>query len=49
MDPDPEQSYHNKRQVVISHKRIRHSTWKQYSHTEEHERIRHITRGANNK
>ena len=33
----------------ISHGRIRRSTREQQSHTEEHERIRRIARGANNK
>ena len=43
---DREQGYHNKREAAISHGRIRHSTREQQSHTEEHERIRRIARGA---
>ena len=39
----------NKREAAISHGRIRRSTREQQSHTEEHERIRRIARGANNK
>ena len=39
----------NKRGAAISHGRIRRSTRAQQSHTEEHERIRRIARGANNK
>ena len=46
---DREQGYHNKREAAISHGRIRRSTREQQSHTEEHERIRCIARGANNK
>ena len=46
---DREQGYHNKREAAISHGRIRRSTQEQQSHTEEHERIRRIARGANNK
>ena len=46
---DREQGYHNKREAAISHGRIRRSTRGQQSHTEEHERIRRIARGANNK
>ena len=46
---DQEQGYHNKRKAAISHGRIRRSTQQQQSHTEEHERIRCIARGANNK
>ena len=46
---DREQGYHNKRGAAISHGRIRRSTREQQSHTEEHERIRRIARGANNK
>ena len=46
---DREQGYHNKREAAISHGRIRRSTREQQSHTEEHERIRRISRGANNK
>ena len=34
--------------IAISHGRIRRSTREQQSHTEEHERIRRIARGANN-
>ena len=45
---DREQGYHNKREAAISHGRIRRSTWEQQSHTEEHERMRRIARGANN-
>ena len=46
---DREQGYHNKREAAISHGRIRRSTREQQSHAEEHERIRRIARGANNK
>ena len=46
---DREQGYYNKREAAISHGRIRRSTREQQSHTEEHERIRRIARGANNK
>ena len=45
---DREQGYHNKREATILHGRIRRSTREQQSHTEEHERIRRIARGANN-
>ena len=43
---DREQGYYNKREA---HGRIRCSTREQQSHMEEHERIRRIARGANNK
>ena len=43
---DREQGYHNIL-AAISHGRIRRSTREQQSHTEEHERIRRIARGAN--
>ena len=46
---DREQGYYNKREAANSHGRIRRSTREQQSHTEEHERIRRIARGANNK
>ena len=42
---DREQGYH-KSEAAISHGR---SAREQQSHTEEHERIRHIARGANKK
>ena len=41
-----EMACHNKRQAAISHGRVRRSTQEQQSHTEEHERIQHITREA---
>ena len=44
---DREQGYHNKREAAISHGRIRRSIREQQSHTEEHQRIRRIARGAN--
>ena len=37
------------REAAISYGRIRRSTREQQSHTEKHERIRRIARGANNK
>ena len=46
---DREHCYHNKREAAISHGRIRRSTREQHLHTEEHERIRRIARGANKK
>ena len=46
---DQVQGYHNKHQAAISHGRIRCSTRRQQSNTEEHERIRRITGGVNNK
>ena len=46
---DREQGFNNKHEAAILHGRIRRSTRGQQSHTEEHERIQRIARGANKK
>ena len=50
LEPGSGSGIGNKAIVIeeISHGRIRRSTREQQSHTEEHERIRRIARGANN-